>query len=385
MPNYAIIDTETTGIGKFDRVIEIAIVVLDSESLQPVDEFDSLVNPDRDVGRVDIHGITPAMLSSAPRFDEVVAGIARRLSGAVLVAHNLAFDVRMIRNEMRRINTDFDPGKGYCTLRMTGSKLGLVAAELGIGLENHHRALCDARATASVFKCIFGESTGKVPAVIRSGDLPPFQRTLRREATGWIPSMPLLRQMIEKARIPSSDVRFAEYFDVLDWTLADGVISDDELVVLDDVRRSLGLSESELGSMHEAYMQSLLAAIHRDGRVTEEEAAMYGRVAASLGFRDREIKPTSLLPDRGIPNLRPGARVCFTGSAIGRDGLPIERVRLEQIAAACGLQPVERVTKKLCDLLVAENAETRSGKGKMAAQYGIPIMTVHEFLMHVDA
>jgi hypothetical protein len=41
---------------------------------------------------------------------------------------------------------------------------------------------------------------------------------------------------------------------------------------------------------------------------------------------------------------------------------------------------VERVTKKLCQLLVAQDADTQSGKGQIAAKHGIPVMSVREFL-----
>ena len=43
----------------------------------------------------------------------------------------------------------------------------------------------------------------------------------------------------------------------------------------------------------------------------------------------------------------------------------------------------ERVTKKLCQLLVAQDADTQSGKGKIAAKHGIPVITVSEFLRQV--
>jgi DNA polymerase III epsilon subunit-like protein len=41
MTYYAVIDTETTGFGKHDRIIEIAVVVLDPVSMETIDEFDT--------------------------------------------------------------------------------------------------------------------------------------------------------------------------------------------------------------------------------------------------------------------------------------------------------------------------------------------------------
>ena len=57
MARYAVIDVETTGLHNQDRIVEIAIVTLDQD-LTVVDEFDTLVDPGRDVGPTGIHGIT---------------------------------------------------------------------------------------------------------------------------------------------------------------------------------------------------------------------------------------------------------------------------------------------------------------------------------------
>ena len=96
---YVILDCETTGFGPGDRIIELAAVTLDGKSLETIDEFDTLVNPQRDVGRTDIHGITASMVAAAPTFTEIAATVARLLDGAVPVAHNLPFDARLVRTE----------------------------------------------------------------------------------------------------------------------------------------------------------------------------------------------------------------------------------------------------------------------------------------------
>jgi DNA polymerase-3 subunit epsilon len=380
---YAVIDTETTGIGTHDRVIEVAVVVLDEATLQPIDEFDTLVNPDRDVGRSDIHGITPSMLRSAPSFSEVIAGLAPRLHGAILVAHNLAFDTRMLRREFSRLDGRLEPGAGCCTLALTGSKLDLAAAELDVTLENHHRALSDARATAAIFKKLFEDAGECTAASADVGDGLVFHRTLRREATGWSPHMPLLRKLLSRARYPSSAHRTAAYFDLLDWSLADGAISSDEEAILASARRELSIGDRELHSMHEAYLDSLLTSVSRDGRITDDEAELYSRVAAGLGFPKRTLESNSADLKPLTSSIRSGTRVCFTGNAFDNAGKPIERDELERIAAAHGLQPVERVTKKFCDLLVAQDPNTRSGKAKVAERHGIPVMSVDDFLRRV--
>ena len=66
MQTISVIDCETTGLGHSDRIIEIAVVTLEASTLKTVDEFDTLVNPQRDVGKTDLHGITASMVAGAP-------------------------------------------------------------------------------------------------------------------------------------------------------------------------------------------------------------------------------------------------------------------------------------------------------------------------------
>jgi DNA polymerase III epsilon subunit-like protein len=165
----AVIDVETTGLYKKDRIVEIAIVTLDANGVI-TEEFDTLINPARDVGPTWIHRITPSMVSSAPLFADVAGHIAARVHGAVCVGHNLRFDSRMISHEMQRVAVDIDWGVGLDTLSVTGCKLGQTCADHGIALEDAHRALADARATAIYWLRWRTTSAGPVqlPAHIRS-------------------------------------------------------------------------------------------------------------------------------------------------------------------------------------------------------------------------
>ena len=87
------------------------------------------------------------MVELAPSFEEVAGSLAQRVSGNVLVAHNLSFDVRMLRNEYDRLDVPLDDGSGVCTLAATHEKLHLACARHGISISHQHRALADARAT----------------------------------------------------------------------------------------------------------------------------------------------------------------------------------------------------------------------------------------------
>lgn len=78
--------------------------------------------------------------------------------------------------------------------------------------------------------------------------------------------------------------------------------------------------------------------------------------------------------------LVPGARVCFTGTAIDDSGRVWARDELEALAVRSGLAPVASVTKSRCDVLIAAEAGTMSGKGRKAVDYGKPVFTARQFL-----
>ena len=242
---FAIVDCETTGFGKHDRIVEVAAVVVDGASGAVVDEYDTLVNPQRDTGPVGVHGVTASMVEAAPVFDEVAGALALRLHGAVLVAHNLSFDVRMLRQEYERLDTGIEEGQGHCTLRLTSENLEAACARFGISLEGHHRALADARATAQLLLQFLEELPGGIPATVPSEDLLLNPRTLRRDATDRSSQSEMAR-IVAAVRYPTSDGALLEYLNVLDWVLDDLVITQTERKHMVAVASDLGIDPRQL-------------------------------------------------------------------------------------------------------------------------------------------
>jgi DNA polymerase-3 subunit epsilon len=184
-----------------------------------------------------------------------------------------------------------------------------------------------------------------------------------------------------RSRMPSSIGACLDYFDALDWVLDDGVISDDEQRFLREVISASRLSETQVRAMHEAYIQSLTRAIERDNFVTIDERLLLRKIAAALGVPDVAMPELSEIPEIG--EIKRGQRVCFTGTAIDSEGKTIERETLERLAAQAGLQPVNSVTKKACDLLVASDSASTSSKARKARDYGIPVIDVETFLTEI--
>lgn len=124
----AVLDFETTGLSPgYDRVVEVSVVRVDPGSA-PRLVFDSLVNPDRRMAATEIHGITDRDVASAPRFEELAGGLLGALSGCVIAAHNVYFDLRFLRFELDRLGL-FQEVPHLCTM-YSRPLLGLAACNL---------------------------------------------------------------------------------------------------------------------------------------------------------------------------------------------------------------------------------------------------------------
>jgi DNA polymerase-3 subunit epsilon len=98
----------------------------------------------------DIHGITAEDTESAPTFAEIWPTIEPYIAGQVVVAHNLAFDASCLRQTLEHYHLQAPDFDGRCTYQIFRKGLAELCAERGIAL-NHHDALSDARACASLF------------------------------------------------------------------------------------------------------------------------------------------------------------------------------------------------------------------------------------------
>ena len=385
---YVAFDVETTGFNKNDRIVEIGFVAFKNGKV--LEEWATLINPLRDIGKTNIHGITSSMVSAAPLFEDVINDIFRLINGRVLVAHQFNFDARMLIQEFNRANTQGDIGKGFCTmiasrrlLAGTGDSLASTCAELGVNSIQAHSALGDARMTMQIFQHLTEDEQEVRPAFVDyQKDLNPT-RILAREAFLSEPNDALdrIKAFTQKVPFPTSDEKFVAYLLLLNMAMQDLVISKSEQAELDHWANELGVTKEEVSSLHQNYLDSFIQAALRDGVITIQEREMIDLVGKALNL------PVSI-PDAPQPiqanedNLSVGKRVCFTGEASGLSGNIITRGDLEALAAKVGLHPVRDVTKKGCDLLVAADTSTMSGKAKKAKEWGIPVISVEKFITY---
>lgn len=156
---YAVVDVETTGLARDDRIVSAAVYRLDAQG-NVEDHWYTLVNPERDPGPVWIHGLTSDVLEGAPLFPEIAAEFAARLDGRVLVAHNAMFDWQMIAREYARAESAAPVRQRLCTIALAkelslplpNHKLESLAAHFGVVQQRAHNALDDARVLAEAFR-----------------------------------------------------------------------------------------------------------------------------------------------------------------------------------------------------------------------------------------
>ena len=156
---YVVFDIETTGFSPVkNRIIEIGAVKVSGGEI--VDRFSTFVNPQTPIPfEIEkLTGIHDDMVMDSPTIETVLPEFLEFCGEAVLVAHNANFDMSFIKENARRLNIPkeftYVDTVGIARLLLPNQAkhtLDAVAKTLGISLENHHRAVDDAGATAEIF------------------------------------------------------------------------------------------------------------------------------------------------------------------------------------------------------------------------------------------
>ena len=157
--DFVVFDIETTGFNKETcGITEIGAVKICKGVI--TDSFGTFVNPKMPIPEKiqNLTGITNDMVKNAPDEEQAVLDFFEFSKGAVLVAHNASFDIGFMKNRAERFGYSFD--FSYLDTMMlarclypdfVNHKLDTLTKKLNIILENHHRAVDDAKATAEVF------------------------------------------------------------------------------------------------------------------------------------------------------------------------------------------------------------------------------------------
>lgn len=195
MPDFAVVDVETSGFQPPNaEVVEIAVVHVD-EAGRLTGRWDTLVRPLGGVGATHVHGITPGMVRQAPSFHDIAETLHTLLAGRVPVAHNLAFDAKFLIAEFTRAGINApEIREGVCTLNTAKRhipgpphKLANCCAHAGITLTDAHKALGDATATAHLLGYFLRHGLAPTGTAVRTRPpvpmpRPPLERLFRPRA-----------------------------------------------------------------------------------------------------------------------------------------------------------------------------------------------------------
>ncbi len=157
--DFVVFDIETTGLDfSKNNVTEIGAIKVSGGKI--VDKWSTFVNPGMKIPEniQALTGISDEMVIDAPTIDKVLPQFKEFCKGCVLVAHNASFDIGFLKQKAKELGMGFD--FAYVDTLMLARcmypflnnfKLDTLTKHLNVILENHHRAVDDAAATAEAF------------------------------------------------------------------------------------------------------------------------------------------------------------------------------------------------------------------------------------------
>ena len=150
--NFVAIDFETA---TYDRMpCQLGIVIV--ENGEVVEKGIFLIRPPGnryDYGCINVHGIYPKDTENSSEFDEIWEFLSPYLQNKIIVAHNISFDLDVLAKILTYYHLpDFEYLDAICTKDIfCGRSLEDVCEALGIPLEKHHDAFCDAWACSEIY------------------------------------------------------------------------------------------------------------------------------------------------------------------------------------------------------------------------------------------
>ena len=411
--DFAVVDLETTGLfpNANDRIVEIAVLRINHTG-KILDEYSSLVNPNRDIGATHIHGITARDVRNAPQFEEIAGDVMSILSETVFVAHNVNFDRRFVQAEISRLGHTFPDGPFLCTMQLArkadplipSRKLSELCSHFGININNSHAAYYDASATAKLFKICLSKLgnpaklslseigvIGRQIAITHWPKLPQSGRFYKRERAiqDYVEDSSFISRLV--AKLPAtetSDAIIDEYLSLLDRVLEDRRVEAREFEEMLSLSKELDMSSKQAIKAHYAYMRDLIHVALEDNVITEAErkdldevrkllAISHDKYAEILTDVKCEKTQANNIYEKSIykPEDIDGKSICFSGSLICRiDGERATRSIAQKIAAGHGMKVVNSVTKNL-DFLIVADPYSMSGKTKKAREYNLRIIS----------
>ena len=156
--DIVVFDLETTGTDALKcEIVEIGAVKISKGKI--VETFETLVKPSCHIPEetTKIHGITDEMVANSPSIKQVLPDFYKFCYDCTIIAYNIDFDYKFISVWGKKQGIIFNNKQKDALLLvrlyvpgLKNFKLTTVCKKMGISLENAHRAVHDAMATAEV-------------------------------------------------------------------------------------------------------------------------------------------------------------------------------------------------------------------------------------------
>ena len=164
--NPVFLDTETTGTGANDLIIEVGIVDLEGNTL-----FDALVNPGIPIPAESsaVNEITDEMVADKPTWGQIWHEIEAVLRNRAIGIYNADFDMRLLKQSIEQAGLPWtlNDNQAFCVMNLFAAwygewnkrhsdfksqKLEFAGRFCQIDLPNSHHAVDDARLTAALMR-----------------------------------------------------------------------------------------------------------------------------------------------------------------------------------------------------------------------------------------
>lgn len=316
------------------RPVELAVAFGDGTAIS------SVINPQRDLADArQAYGITASDVLLAPTLAEAWSVLAPMLAGCTPVGPGIDETLGLLDFELKRL--------GHVTVMPLGVELRRLRVGGRTALERAQSILAAFDGTIDAGATAFDEPDPEASLcghlLTRDDEVPtPVSATL-----------PALTALLDVSRGVSR-------------------------VLLTDTPGVVELDTPWAAAARHTAAYQLRCAASRV-RLTETTLTRLREAEKLLGV---EVVEDAMLTtaDRDIAEvLAPGARICFTGTAVDPDGREIPRERMEALAADAGLAPVKSVTKTRCEVLVTAEEGTQSGKARKAVELGKPVFSAEQF------
>ncbi len=404
---FAVVDLETTGLtaGR-DRIVEVSVVRVEPGAA-PRHVLDTLVNPRRRVAATEIHGITDSDVADAPTFAEIAGDMVGALSGCVVAAYNVYFDIRFLAHELAEAEV-FDVPPHLCVMYLRPllglgkrCRLPQACAHFGVSYSGQHEASADAAAAAQLLlrylKEMRQQGIGTFGDLERSGQykfmesftnplfLPSLVggrgpcRRLKARHIATPERVPVGEQAPSVQTAPARNA-LVEYWEALKTVVADLRITPEEMEEMREIKLRHGLPDEQVRMLHARLFSAVISQFIDDKWLDAKEARKLHRLHAALrelGWapgdplvqQPPEVAEKAVGEGGDLPLA--GKTVVVTGTLTG-----YTRPEAQQAIKAAGGRSASSVSKKTDYVLAGEDP---GSKAERARTLGVRVTNEGEF------